>query len=246
MDHLKLQSVLILQPDMVVIVPTRYVGTQVLTTAWLETCGQVLVQQANWINSKCQSLSMLCWGHSTVKNRSTFGSTSICGVLAIDTEQIQVLYCPTGYIDGNFSDGATKLYLLSPKFFVLHFRLEDHTRGQQVYTSSWVTLCTHRGAGISHIADTLDKARYFVLGLIVAVDHKPLLKLLGDRSLGDISNSRLRNLKEKTLQYRFQMIHIPGVRNKATDTLSRNPTGDSHPSNYPVTLQVIPTPPSIP
>ena len=50
------------------------------------------------------------------------------------------------------------------------------------------------------VADALDKCRYFVLGcqdLIVAVDHKPLLKLFGDRSLQDIPNTRLRNLKEK-------------------------------------------------
>ena len=47
------------------------------------------------------------------------------------------------------------------------------------------------------VADALDKARYFVLGcddLIVAVDHKPLLKVLGDRSLEGIPNARLRNL----------------------------------------------------
>ena len=85
------------------------------------------------------------------------------------------------------------------------------------------------------VADALDKARHFVLGcanLIVAVDHKPLLKLFGDRALGDISNSRLRNLKEKTLRYRFKMIHIPGVRNKASDTMSRHPTGDPHPLRF--------------
>jgi hypothetical protein len=38
--------------------------------------------------------------------------------------------------------------------------------------------------------------RYFVLGcddLILAVDLKPLLKIFSDRSLEDISNSRLRN-----------------------------------------------------
>ena len=60
------------------------------------------------------------------------------------------------------------------------------------------------------VADALDKARYFVLGcrdLIVAGDHKPLLKLLGDRALDDIPNPRLRNLKEKTLRYRFRTIH---------------------------------------
>ncbi|CAL4111798.1 unnamed protein product, partial [Meganyctiphanes norvegica] len=42
------------------------------------------------------------------------------------------------------------------------------------------------------------------------LDHKPLLKIFGDRCLEDIPNPRLRNLKEKTLSYRFQMIHIPG------------------------------------
>ena len=80
------------------------------------------------------------------------------------------------------------------------------------------------------VADSLDKARYFVLecrDLIIAVDHKPLLRVLGDRSLEDISNTRLRNLKEKTLRYRFRMIHIPGVKHRATDSLSRHPTGDA-------------------
>ncbi|VDH93754.1 Hypothetical predicted protein [Mytilus galloprovincialis] len=79
------------------------------------------------------------------------------------------------------------------------------------------------------VVDALDKARYFVLGcddLIIAVDHKPLLKIFSDRSLEDISNSRLRNLKEKTLRYRFRMIHVPGVKHHAADGVSRHPTGD--------------------
>ena len=78
------------------------------------------------------------------------------------------------------------------------------------------------------VADALDKARFFVLGctnLIIAVDHKPLLKIFGERSLDEISNARLRNLKEKTLRYKFDMIHIPGVRHKVADALSRHPTG---------------------
>ena len=60
--------------------------------------------------------------------------------------------------------------------------------------------------------------------LIIAVDHKPLLKIFGNRSLNDIENPRLRNLKEKTLQFQFQMIHLPGVRNKAADAISRHPS----------------------
>ena len=82
------------------------------------------------------------------------------------------------------------------------------------------------------VADALDKARHFVLGcknLTIAVDHKPLLKVFGDRSIDQIGNTRLRNLKEKTLRYRFRMIHIPGVRNKTPDALSRYPTGTTTP-----------------
>ena len=82
------------------------------------------------------------------------------------------------------------------------------------------------------VVDALDKARYFVLGcedLIVAVDHKPLLKLLADRALDDIPNPRLRNLKEKTLRYRFRIVHIPGMRNKAADAMSRRPVGTTRP-----------------
>lgn len=83
------------------------------------------------------------------------------------------------------------------------------------------------------VADALDKARHFVLGcdnLTVAVDHRPLLKIFGDRSLADISNARLRNLKEKTLRYRFKIIHIPGIKNSTPDALSRNPTGTPSPA----------------
>ena len=82
------------------------------------------------------------------------------------------------------------------------------------------------------VADALDKARFFVLGctnLIVAVDHKPLLKILGDRSLEDISNNRLRNLKEKTLRYKFHILHVPGAKHKAVDAMSRYPNGHKQP-----------------
>ena len=68
--------------------------------------------------------------------------------------------------------------------------------------------------------------------LTIAVDHKPLLKLFGDRFLEDIPNSRLRNLKEKTLRYRFKMVHIPGVKHKVADGLSR------HPVNPPETIEL--------
>ncbi len=75
----------------------------------------------------------------------------------------------------------------------------------------------------------LDKARFFTLGchnLTVAVDHKPLLGVFCDRSL-DMPNRRLCNLKEKTLRYRFKMVHIPGMKNKTADALSRYPSNSN-------------------
>ena len=82
------------------------------------------------------------------------------------------------------------------------------------------------------VAEGLDKTRYFVLGcskLTIAVDHKPLLKIFGNRSLDEIPNTRLRNLKEKTLRYRFRITYVPGAKQKAADAISRNPSGASKP-----------------
>ena len=76
----------------------------------------------------------------------------------------------------------------------------------------------------------LYSARFFVLGcptLIVGVDHKPLLQIFRDRALDDIDNTRLRNPKERTLRYRFQVTHIPGIKHKAADATSRHPVSEA-------------------
>ena len=78
------------------------------------------------------------------------------------------------------------------------------------------------------VAYGLHQCRYFVLGckdLIVATDHKPLLHVLNDRSLADIQNRRLQNLKEKTLSYRFSIVHVPGKKHLGPDAASRYPVG---------------------
>ena len=70
----------------------------------------------------------------------------------------------------------------------------------------------------------LESTRHYTLGnskLLVATDHKPLLKILGDRKLEDIPNPRLLNLKEKTLRWHFSIIHIPGKLHIGPDTMSR-------------------------
>ena len=83
------------------------------------------------------------------------------------------------------------------------------------------------------VAWALDMARHFVLGcndLIIATDHKPLLKGLGDRKMGDIRNTRLYNLKERTLPFLFRITHVPGKRHFTADSLSRYASGDPTPN----------------
>ena len=74
------------------------------------------------------------------------------------------------------------------------------------------------------VVEGLQKAKHFILGcekLIVAVDHKPLLGLLNDKSLADIDNPRLLMLKEKTLWFKFQVVWVPGRNNSGPDFMSR-------------------------
>ena len=70
----------------------------------------------------------------------------------------------------------------------------------------------------------LENTKHYTLGnpkLIVATDHKPLVKILGDRKLENIDNPRLLKLKEKTLRWQFRIQHVPGKINVGPDTLSR-------------------------
>ena len=77
----------------------------------------------------------------------------------------------------------------------------------------------------------LNKCRMFVLGcpnLLVVVDHKPLVKIFGDKSLESIDNPRLFNFKEKTLRYDFKIKYIPGKENFSADACSRYPVESSN------------------
>ena len=70
----------------------------------------------------------------------------------------------------------------------------------------------------------LNKCKFFLLGLpefILCVDHKPLISILGDKELCDISNPRLLREREKTLMFRFKPVHVPGKENVVADCWSR-------------------------
>ena len=76
------------------------------------------------------------------------------------------------------------------------------------------------------VAWSLEHARIFVLGcrdLFVSTDHKPLEGILKDRNLSTISNPRLLNLKQRTLQFHFTVKYNPGKWHRGPDALSRHP-----------------------
>ena len=76
------------------------------------------------------------------------------------------------------------------------------------------------------IAWGLEQTKYFTQGcdnLVVVSDHKPLTKIFGDRTLDEISNTRLFRLKQRTLMWRFDIAHLPGKTNCAADAASHHP-----------------------
>ncbi len=77
------------------------------------------------------------------------------------------------------------------------------------------------------IAWGLEQTRYFTQGcpnLLVVTDHKPLTKIFGDRTLDEISNTRLFRLKQRTLPWYFRIAYMPGKTNHAADATSRHPS----------------------
>ena len=76
----------------------------------------------------------------------------------------------------------------------------------------------------------LKKFRHFILGcdnLLLVVDHKPLVRLLGDKSLESVENERLKRLKEKTFPFKFKVVHLPGRLHSTPDAGSWYPFGQS-------------------
>ena len=95
----------------------------------------------------------------------------------------------------------------------------------------------------------LEKCKLFVLGhpnLTLAVDHKPLLAILGPcQELAEVINPRLMNFKLKSMAFQFKPVHIPGKKHIVPDTFSRRQdapalTEPKLPTEPPVTSNVLP------
>ena len=80
------------------------------------------------------------------------------------------------------------------------------------------------------IAWSLEHTKFFTQGcddLIVVTDHKPLVKLFTDRSLDQITNSRLFNLKQRTMPWRFTVKYMAGKENCFSDATTHIPACSS-------------------
>ena len=77
------------------------------------------------------------------------------------------------------------------------------------------------------VAWSLEQTKYFTQGcnnLLVVTDHKPLTKIFGDRTLDEITNTRLFRFKQRTLLWKFRIEYLPGKTNHAADAASRYPS----------------------
>ena len=76
----------------------------------------------------------------------------------------------------------------------------------------------------------LEQTQYFLQGcpdLLVVTDHKPLVKILGDKPLDKIKNPRLFRLKQRVGMWNFDIMHMPGSSNSAVDATLRSPSAST-------------------
>ena len=77
----------------------------------------------------------------------------------------------------------------------------------------------------------MEKCRFFLLGMkefLLALDHKPLIAMLGSQPVMTIPNPRLISMKMKSLMYSFKPIHIPGKLHVVPDSFSRRTDSPVH------------------
>ena len=71
----------------------------------------------------------------------------------------------------------------------------------------------------------LESCKMFVMGcpnLIVAVDHKPLVRIFNNQYLNEIKNLHILTFREKNLMF-VNLVAIPGAHNFGPDAISRIP-----------------------
>ena len=83
------------------------------------------------------------------------------------------------------------------------------------------------GGEVLAVAWALEQSKFFTQGcdkLVVATDHKPLVGLLMDRSLNQVSNAQLLWIKQRISLWKFEVLHVPGKTNYFAYATSRRPS----------------------
>jgi len=112
--------------------------------------------------------------------------------------------------------------------------------GSRFLTSAEQRYAAVEGEALA-VAWSLEQTRYFTQGcnnLLIVTDHKPLVKVFSDRTMDEITNSRLFRMKQRTLPWRFNICHAPGKSNQAADAASRCPSPPRADNHAPVVHDV--------
>ena len=72
----------------------------------------------------------------------------------------------------------------------------------------------------------------FLIGLefILETDHKPLVSLLGTKSIDELP-ARIQRMRMRLMRFSYTVVHVPGKDLHIADTLSRAPQATSHPND---------------
>jgi len=79
--------------------------------------------------------------------------------------------------------------------------MENHPAGSRLISATEQRYAPIEGEALA-VAWGLEQTKYFTQGCdnsLVVTDHKPLTKIFGDRTLNEISNTRLFRLQQRTL-----------------------------------------------
>ena len=177
---------------------------------------------------------------STTDIRSWFGLVN----QVTNYAQLRDIMAPfKPFLSPNLRPNDTNLYtprLVSSRYFLspkhcscdscLPDRCTDGCRvtlaGSRFFTSAEQRYAPTEGEALD-VAWGLEQSKYFTQGcndLLVVTDHKPLVKILGDRTLDEISNTRIFRLKQRTLPWSFNIAHLPGKTNSAAYATPRYPS----------------------
>ena len=97
--------------------------------------------------------------------------------------------------------------------------------GSRFLKPAWQNYAPIEGESLA-IAWALEDTKFFTMGcddLVILTDHEPLTSILSDKALDEITNPRIFSLKQRTLPWRFKILHIPGKMIPASDATSRKP-----------------------